>query len=142
MAKAVIVIECAEKSGALITAKFAFNQGREVFAVPGNINSQKSKGTNLLIKNNLAAPALSPEQVLIDLNLLSSAQLSFENIEITFENPTEKKVYENLDYEPKQIDTILQETDLEISELLVVLLNLEFRNLIKQLPGKYYLKEK
>jgi len=142
LAKAVIVIECAEKSGALITAKFAFNQGREVFAVPGNINSQKSKGTNLLIKNNLAAPALSPEQVLIDLNLLSSAQLNFENIEITFENPTEKKVYENLDYEPKQIDTILQETDLEISELLVVLLNLEFRNLIKQLPGKYYLKEK
>ncbi|HPO62257.1 MAG TPA: DNA-processing protein DprA [Candidatus Kapabacteria bacterium] len=142
LAKAVIVIECAEKSGALITAKFAFNQGREVFAVPGNINTEKSKGTNLLIKNDYASPALSPEQVLLDLNLISSDKLNFEKVEIIFDSPQEKIVYDNLNFEPKHIDTILQETGLDISELLVSLLNLEFRNLVKQLPGKYYLLQK
>lgn len=142
LSRAVIVIECPEKSGALITAKFAFNQGRELFAVPGNINAYNSKGTNLLIKNDFAAPALSPEQVLIDLDVISSEKLEFKKEEIKFDNPQEKSIYENLNFEPKHIDSILQDTGLDISELLVALLNLEFRSLIKQLPGKYYILQK
>jgi len=142
LSRATVVIESAEKGGSLITARFAFDQGREVFAVPGEIYSEKSKGTNILIKKNIAQIAVSPESVLEELNLLKNKKSIFEdymkNINI---NSDESKLLEILNHKPMHIDEILNISGLEMSVILVKLLELEFKNLVKQLPGKYYIKE-
>ncbi|MGA2297268.1 MAG: DNA-processing protein DprA [FCB group bacterium] len=141
ISKATIIIECAEKSGALITARFAFEQGREVFAIPGNLNNEKSKGTNKLIKDNIATVALSPEQVCRDLGLIKDeSKLDFYEKQKQTLTKEENKVLNLMDSEPIQIDEMASKLDMEIPELLVLLLNMEFNNLVKQLPGKYYIK--
>lgn len=137
---ATIVIEAGEKSGALITANFAFNENRDVFAVSGNINSDKSKGTNALIHDSKAKIALNPEQVLNELGLISNEILP-KNRKIEFTDPIEEKIYNLLNSEPMNVDKIIELSNLEISEVLVALLNLEFRKLIRQLPGKNYIRE-
>ncbi|MCL5992274.1 MAG: DNA-processing protein DprA [Bacteroidetes bacterium] len=139
---ATIIVECGIKSGALITAKFALDQQREVFAVPGRIDSEKSKGTNLLIKNNSASPALSPEQVLIDLGLAKPDSMLIEgNKPMLKLNVIEKAIYDLLDNEPLHIDEIATSTDYEINEILVAMLEMEFRDIIRKLPGNYYIRK-
>jgi DNA processing protein len=140
---ATIVIESAKKGGALITANFAFDQNRELYAVPGNINSERSKGTNLLIKNLKAQPAISPELILEDLGILSVNNLGKkQNKKLVFKNINQELVYNSIDSQPIHIDEIVQTINIDISELLVILLELEFDGFIKQLPGKYYIKGK
>ena len=77
VALAVAVIEAGQTSGALITATFAAEQGREVFAVPGNITAPQSQGTNRLIQDG-ATPLLNPQQVLEALNLLQAIASQFQ----------------------------------------------------------------
>jgi len=138
---ATIVIECGIKSGALITAKIASSESREVFAVPGNINSSKSDGTNKLIKDNLAIIAISPESVLEDLGLAKLiAERSIEDHGINFDDPQEEKLYNILNFEPIHIDNLADKSEMEFSTVSGKLLMLEFKGLIKQLPGKYYLR--
>ncbi len=138
---ATLVIESAEIGGSLITAKFAFDQGRTVFALPGNIFSEKSQGTHNLIVKNVALPAISPEYVLNELGIEPSEnKLNFEsekNIEL---DENEKKLFDVINHEPRQIDDIAALSGLEIPNALIKLLELEFRGLIRQLPGKYYVK--
>lgn len=141
ISKATLVVESGKTGGALITARFAFDQSREVFAVPGNISSEKSIGTNELIKKGLATPALSPASMLEDLGLISdSASLFSQPKAIKFNSIEEERIYYELSNEPKHIDEILQTMNIEISELLVKLLELEFKGVIRQLPGKYYIR--
>ncbi|OGU56924.1 MAG: DNA protecting protein DprA [Ignavibacteria bacterium GWF2_33_9] len=137
--QATLIIESGIKSGTLITAKFAFDQNREVYAIPGNINSEKSKGCNELIKNNQSILCTSPEQILIDFGW-KLKELPLANEAIQLENANELKLYKILDHEPKQVDIIADMADLEIPQVLVTLLNLEFKGLIKQLPGKNFIK--
>ncbi len=138
---ATLIIESAIKGGALITAKFAFDQGREVYAIPGNITAPKSEGTNNLIRKNIAIPALSPEQMLDDLGLATQKPAGKnETIQMNFNTDSEKRIYDEISFEPVQVDTIAERTGIEISELLVILLNMEFNNYVKQLPGKHYIK--
>jgi len=141
LSKATIVIESAKKGGALITANFAFDQNRELYAVPGNINSERSKGTNLLIKNLKAQPAISPKFILEDLGILSIDKVhKKQNKKLVFKNINQELVYNSIDSQPIHIDEIVQTINIDISELLVILLELEFDGFIKQLPGKYYIK--
>lgn len=143
LSRATIIIESAKKGGALITANFAFDQNRELYAVPGNINSDKSKGTNLLIKNLKAQPALNPDSILEDLGLLTVKLNKREQAKIiTFKNTNYENVFNSIDSQPVHIDDLIQKTNIDISELLVILLELEFDGFIKQLPGKYYIKGK
>jgi DNA processing protein len=136
---ATIVIESAIKGGAMKTARFAFDQQRDVYAVPGNINSEKSQGTNFLIKESIAAPALSPTQVLKEIGIVDVKDDS-KQVKIEFSDAEEKIIYDCLSHEPLHIDLISEQTGLDISQLLVKLLNLEFQNKVKQLPGKHYIR--
>lgn len=142
ISRAVVVVESGAKGGSLITARLAANESREVFAIPGNINSEKSDGTNMLIRTNAASLVTSPAQVLEDLGLSSldiMKKSSFQR-DISFSHPNEELIYKNLSFEPIHIDKIIEESGIEVSDGLVRLLELEFRGIIKQLPGKYYVK--
>ncbi len=138
---ATLVIESAEKGGSLITAKFAFDQGRDVFAVPGNIFSEKSAGTNSLIASDIAAMAKSPEYVLNDLGIADAEKIKMfrKEQEQKLDN-NEKVILDLLNHEPRHIDEIADKTEADINEVLVTLLKLEFKGLITQLPGKHYIK--
>ena len=140
ISKATVIIESADKGGALITAKFAFDQEREVYAVPGNIDSDRSKGTNKLIRDNLAKIALSAEQVLIDLGIKSEVSQD-NNQHYRNLSDEEKSFLEYFSNEPVHIDELCSQMNQEMPSILVKLLEFEFKGLVKQLPGKYYIKE-
>lgn len=137
-----LIIESGKKGGSLITSEFALDQGREVFAVPGNIFSRKSEGCNELIKRGQAKAICSVNDILSEINTfsdLNKAKVNFKKI-IPELNVFERKILDILKEEPLHIDYISSESCLSISDCLVNLLSLEFKSLIKQLPGKYFIK--
>ena len=153
----VVVVEASEKSGSLITARIALEQGREVFAVPGSIDSSGSRGTNKLIKQGaklienvedileeiLPQVTRAPKVVKPDQRqkqpddqqkiLTSSPDLVLKE--------TEKTVWQVLSQKPVHIDQIITSTGLTAHEVLVILLNLELQGLIEQKPGKTYMRK-
>ncbi len=139
ISSATLVVESSVKGGSLITARFAFDQGREVFAIPGNINYEHSVGCNNLIKSNIASLCLSPEDILENLGW-QNYKLYNVNKEIQFNSEIERNIYESLGFDPVSLDTLLDKLDIDISTILVNLLNLELTGLIKQLPGKQYIR--
>lgn len=137
---ATLVVESKVKGGSLITAKFALDQERYVFAIPGNISSPTSMGCNNLLRQG-AIPALSPEAVLEDLGFAPDKLYPDEKDKSDkIKSPLEKKIYNALNLEPVHIDELADKTGIDISELLILLLNLEFNDYIRQLPGKYYIR--
>lgn len=138
LSKAVVVVESGLKGGALITAQFAADQSRELFAVPGSITSEKSLGTNKLIRKNMAIIALSPEDVLEELGYLTIALPAKESL--TFNHEIEKKIYDAISFEPIQMDTLAEQLKLSPQDIMVNLLMLEFRGLIRQLAGKQFIR--
>jgi DNA processing protein len=145
----VVVIEGAQYSGSLITARLAMEFGREVFGVPGNVTQPVSFAPNLLIKQG-AKLVTCAEDVIEELptpvraalvqaeqpeteqrNLLAAASL----------NGSEKKLYELLNAEePIPIDDIVERSGLNSSDVLATLFNLEMKGIIRQLPGKQFSK--
>lgn len=133
-----LVIETKVTGGALYTAAYALDQGREVFAIPGAINNKLSEGTNSLIQKGEAKLVLKVEDILseLKLNLNETGNNKHNpNVELSL---FEEKIFSVLDINPKQIDEIAQLTNLPTSECLVHLLTLEFKGLVKQLPGKMF----
>ncbi|MCS6966332.1 MAG: DNA-processing protein DprA [Candidatus Kapabacteria bacterium] len=137
IARAVLVVESGIPGGALITAQFAFDQGRDVYAVPGNITSEKSMGTNMLIRRNIATPALSPEEFLADTGLATLAPTPSTP---GFSSAAEERLYHLLGGEPIHVDALAEQARLPVHEALAHLLELEFRGLVRQLPGKYFVR--
>jgi len=140
ISKSVVIIESAIKGGSLWTARFGNDQNREIFAVPGNINSDKSKGTNKLIKDNLANMLIDFEDILISLGMNPKNIFKLEEKVIEFKKEEWKQIYNNLSFEPLHIDTLANEIEFEMPTLLFNLLEMEFEGIIRQLPGKYYIK--
>lgn len=140
ISKATVVVESAYKGGALNTARFAFEQQREVYAVPGRVSDEKSEGTNRLIKKNVAAPALKPEEILEDLGFTNGAGIFETSTVKSFDSPEEEKVFNTLNMEPMQIDELAIKSGMTMSLLNVKLLEMEFKGLIKSLPGKHYIR--
>ncbi len=131
---ATVVVEAEEKSGSLITAGFAIEQGRDVFAVPGNITSRFSKGTNKLIKDG-AFPLTSIEDVFTVKEL---AYLS-EPTESLFPEFTEdeKGILNAIENNPLSLDEISEATNLNPTELLRIITMLEYKRAVKREGGRY-----
>ncbi|TYQ13150.1 UNVERIFIED_CONTAM: DNA processing protein [Acetivibrio alkalicellulosi] len=141
----VIVIEAGERSGSLITANFALDQGREVFALPGNVCSINSTGTNRLIKEG-AKMVTGIEDILEEINI----SFSNENMENFFTGSfANDKLFKDLDKEeikiasclktePLHIDNISKKTGFSIQLVSSVLIMLELKGIVEQLPGKIY----
>ena len=134
-----LVIETGVKGGAMQTASFALDQNREVFAVPGNLGIKQSEGTNSLILKGEAKLVRSAEDILVELELklkpILGKNIPRENMDL---NLFEEKIIASLNNEPLQIDRIAVNTNLSTSDCLVHLLSLEFKGLVKQLPGKMF----
>lgn len=137
----VIVIEAKEKSGSLITADMALEQGKDVYALPGPCNSILSKGCHNLIRQG-AGILLSPKELLEELGIFHKKKVknATEN-KILLESP-ENLVYSCLDFYPKSLNQILEETGLTISALMQLVISLECKGLMKEISKNYYVKVK
>jgi DNA processing protein len=140
---ALIVVEAAEKGGALITAEIANSYNKDVFAVPGSLGLTYSEGCNKLIRNNKANLYTSVKDLEYILNWSVEKNSSKQN-EMSFDfsdsDPDEKKVLEILIAKkaPMLIDEIAHQSELPPSLLASLLLTLEFKNIVKSLPGKMF----
>jgi len=152
----VLVVEAAENSGSLITARLAMEQNREVFAVPGNITSRNSFGTNYLIKGAGAKLVQQWQDVATELPPQIAANLlpppfSDRNRESFVDklsfvpqglSNTETSVFKLLTHDsPVHIDSLATSSSLRMPDLTAALLSLEMRELIKALPGKCFVRK-
>ncbi len=137
----ILVIEASERSGALITARFALEQNREVFAVPGSVFSNNSIGTNNLIKLG-AKPVTRSEDILEELNLESVAEIKKAR-EIIPDNEKEKLILENLSAdEPIQIDKLAKIIKINTSALSSLLTLMEIKGKVRNVGGMRYVLAK
>jgi len=137
----VIVIEATLDSGSLITVGYALEQGKDVFAVPGNVTSGNSSGTNDLIKKG-AKLVESAEEVIDELSpqikeILREERVSSDTL-VSQLTTDEQRLFSYLGAEPKHIDVIIRETDITSGKALSLLLNLELKGMIRQTEGKHF----
>ncbi len=137
----VVVVQATQKSGSLITASYALDQNREVFAVPGRITSALSKGTNWLLKNG-AKPIDSAEDIIKEIALLGDLEPRKKELKkpkpLPELSPDQTAVYTKLGEDPIHIDQITRECGMDSSKILSILLYLELHDLVRQTPGKMF----
>ncbi len=138
LTKAIVAIEAKEKSGVMNTVKWALDQNKDVFAIPGNIYAKTSHGTNRLIKDG-AIPVTSADDVL-DYMGMQSVSKGKETTEIVLDE-TETIVWQALSHEPIYLDNLAEQTEQPTSLILNVLLRLEIKGYVKQLPGMSFVKK-
>lgn len=160
---ACVVVEAPIKSGALITARYALEQSRELLAVPGNINSKQSEGTNKLIQSgaHLADSAKTIASIAIKLaeNIFDTRELKkliseempvykeekdkSDKAELEELEENERKVLETVSFrEPINIDDIIEKSGLASGEVLGIVIGLELKGLIEALPGMQYIRRR
>lgn len=139
LAKGVLVAEAADKSGALITAEAALEQGREIFAIPGNITSRSSMGVNRLIQDG-AHPVIGADDVMNVLRF--ERQIAFQEArrELPDLSEIEHRLYNLLTDSPVHIDQITRETGLDSATVSSGLMLLQLKGLIRDAGGKTFNK--
>ncbi len=136
-----VVVEATQKSGSLITARLAAEQGREVFAVPGNINSFKSIGTHSLIKQG-AKLVENTQDILEELSPLITNdslnnKIKHKNKPLSLSSE-ESLVFTGIGHYPVHIDDLARKISMESGKLSGILLKLELQGIVNQAPGKYF----
>ena len=136
-----LIIESRISGGAIQTASLALEQNREVFALPGNLGTSQSEGTNRLIQRGEAKLITNAEDIFVELNLkiLPKVGKNIPKPSIDL-NLFEQQIFEKLTEQPKHIDRISVDAEMNASDCLVHLLSLEFKELVKQLPGKNFVR--
>jgi DNA processing protein len=140
LAKGVVVVEADERSGALITATFAAEQGREVFAVPGSIRAPTCRGPNKLIQQG-AKVVLSPTDILEELNLVMVTEHQQVRAALPADE-TEKRVLACLAGEPVHVDELGVQLSLPIAQVSSALALMELKGLVRQVGGMNYVAAK
>jgi len=143
LALGTVVIEAAEKSGSLITARLAADQGREVFAVPGNVGTQTSKGTNRLIKAG-ATLVESADDLIEQLagQLGRAVQPPVPPPPLPREmTADEQRVFDLLSWEPAHVDELTVRLSVAPERVSELLLELELKGLAKRVPGQCYVRQ-
>ncbi len=141
MVDAVVVVEAAQNGGALITAELANGYNRDVFAFPGRVNDVSSAGAHRLIRQNKAALLTSAEDLMEALNWLPQAEeIPTRQMQLFLElEPEEQALLDLLSLAPQlSVDQLCAQSDLPLSKLASLLLALEFKGLVRALPGKFY----
>jgi DNA processing protein len=133
LSRAVVVVEASEESGALITAKFAAEQGREVFAVPGSIYGPQSKGTNRLIRDG-AHPLIRFEDILDELDLEKVQEYRSARSFLP-SDPVEARLLQVLAGEPQHVDEICAQSGLPIEQVSATLTVMELKGMVRQVGG-------
>jgi DNA processing protein len=136
LARAVVIVEAGLDSGALITASFAAEQGREVFAVPGNINAPQSQGTNRLIRDG-AHPLLSPQDALELLNLSMATEQRAARTALPAD-AGEAQLLQVLGHQPLHVDEIRSQTGMPIEKVTSTLAMMELKGMVRQVGGMNY----
>lgn len=135
LSKATIVVEAGEKSGALITAQYALDQGREVLAVPGDVTNEKSKGTNRLIQRSSAHPLCEPEDILDILSLPRKHKALYKSY-----SQKHQKIINALEGKHLSVNELIRLTKLTPQIFQSALTELELEGIIqKNIDGKYFL---
>ena len=132
----VVVVEAGERSGASITAGFALEQGREVFAVPGNVNSPASAGTNRLIQQG-AKLVSSVSDILEELNLTMIPEQTAVQL-VMPESAEEALIISHLSHQPMHIDELTQLAELSSAEISSTLTLMELKGMVHQVGGMNY----
>ena len=142
LSHATLVVEAVEKSGSLITARHCLDQGRELFAVPGPINKDTSKGANRLIARGEARLLYNVETLLEELApLLGLAAAHEARVCVEIEDPLAKKIYERLDaFEPMPLDLLIADLGLDTGTATAKLVELQCLKMVECLPGQNYLR--
>lgn len=138
---ALIVVEAAERGGALITAEIANSYNKDVFAFPGNVGASHSEGCNNLIKSNKAHLITSAKDLeyLMNWDIAAKPFKKKETFSLEAFEPEEQIVLRALlEKNPSVIDELSWKTNLSVSKLASILLTLEFKGTVQSLPGKQY----
>ncbi len=136
-----VVVEAASGSGSLITARLALEQGREVFAVPGLIFSETSRGPHQLISSG-AKLTTSVEDIVEEIKdeMRPPQGISSAKRETTTLEGDEKVLYQMLSWEPKQMDQIIDESHWPAATVSGILLSLELKGMVRQMSGQFFVK--
>jgi DNA processing protein len=137
------VVEAARNSGALISADFALEQGREVFALPGKVDSQTSFGANELIKQG-AKLVSCIDDILEEFNLTFDKTAAEEKMppgqRLNLNDAIEAKVCNLVSGEALHLDELAEKTNLDIPQISDILLRLQMKRLVKELPGRQFIR--
>jgi DNA processing protein len=145
LARVVVIVEAAERSGALITASHAGEQGRTVFAIPGAIDNPASAGCNALIRDG-AILARGVDDILEELHGVSAMETRAKTAATTPPplvpapelDPTQRRIWEFLADGPRTLDDIAQQLSLDVPTLSTSLMLLEMKKVVRRLPGSRY----
>lgn len=139
LALGTLVVEAFEKGGALITARLALEQNREVFAIPSPVHSRAGAGANRLIQQGYAKLVLDAQDLLDELGL-ATPETAAPDAPPPDLDSLEQRLFDALSSEPIHIDALCARTGLDASTALVYLLSLEFKGLVRQMAGKQFFK--